>query len=34
MTIEEILAKSNPIQPQIETSKSEYKKLVDRKSVV
>ena len=29
MTIEEILAKSNPIQPQIETSKSEYKKLVD-----
>ena len=29
MTIEEILAKSNPIQPQKKTSQSEYKKLVD-----
>ena len=29
MTIGEILAKSNPLQPQKETSQSEYKKLVD-----
>lgn len=29
MTIEEILAKSNPVQPQKEMSQSEYKKLVD-----